>query len=252
MTTSLRSVHVWTRLAWQEVRQRYRRSMLGPFWLTINTGALLVGMGPLYGRLLGQEFASYFPHLAIGLVLWQLMASIINDSTHVFIAAEPLIKQVQLPLGIHVLRMIWRNAILFAHNAVIVAAVLALYGPGFRWTILLSVFGIAAILVNALWLGTLLGLLSARFRDFPLITTMLVQLGFFLTPVLWTRGQLGPYEWVVRLNPLAHFLEVVRTPLLGTVPPALSWAVVAGVTVAGSAVSLLLFARYRWRIAYWL
>ncbi len=60
-------VRVWSLLGWQEVRQRYRRSILGPFWLTLSTGAMVAAMGPLYGRLLNQDVASYFPYLAISL-----------------------------------------------------------------------------------------------------------------------------------------------------------------------------------------
>jgi lipopolysaccharide transport system permease protein len=56
--TGLTSIHVWPLLAWYEIRQRYRRSALGPFWLTISTGILVAGMGPLYGRLFGQEVSS--------------------------------------------------------------------------------------------------------------------------------------------------------------------------------------------------
>src|SRR3989304_5582475 len=119
METGLRDVHVWTMLAWQEIRQRYRRSTLGPFWLTISTAAMVGGMGPLYGLIFGQDLSWYFPYLAIGFVVWQLMASIINDSTQVFIGADQFIKQIKMPFSIHVLRMVWRNAIIFAHNSVI-------------------------------------------------------------------------------------------------------------------------------------
>ena len=252
METGLRDVHVWTMLAWQEIRQRYRRSTLGPFWLTISTAAMVGGMGPLYGLIFGQDLSWYFPYLAIGFVVWQLMASIINDSTQVFIGADQFIKQIKMPFSIHVLRMVWRNAIIFAHNSVIVLLALIFFLPAWKWTILLSLFGLLAILVNGIWLGTLLGLLCARFRDIPPIVASLVQIAFFLTPVLWTQDQLGRYEFAAAINPLTHLLEVVRRPLLGAVPSAASWGVVAGVTVIGFGVTLLLFASYRWRIAYWL
>src|ERR1700704_5709966 len=79
------SVHVWPTLAWHEIRLRYRRSVLGPLWLTISTGCLIAGMGPLYGRLFGQELNSYFPHLAVSFVVWILIANLINEACTSFI-----------------------------------------------------------------------------------------------------------------------------------------------------------------------
>jgi ABC-2 type transport system permease protein len=242
---------VWFMLGWQEIKHRYRRSMLGPFWLTISAGALIGGMGPLYGKLFGQDIASYFPYLAIGFVLWQLMSAILIDSGQVFIGAEQFIKQVKLPLTVHVLRMIWKNMIIFAHNLVIVAAVLAFYPPALQWSLLLVPAGMLAIAVNGIWIAIFLGMLSARFRDVPLLVTSLIQVFFFLTPVMWKSEMLGRHQWATDLNPFYHFLEVVRAPLLGLPVNPLSWPVVLGVTVFGFVFTLALFGRFRPRIAYW-
>ena len=239
-------------LGWSEIRQRYRRSALGPFWLTISTGILVAGMGPLYGRLFGQEVGSYFPFLAIGFIVWQLIASLVNDSGQVFIAAEQYIKQVRMPFTIHVLRMVWRNAIIFAHNFVIVILVLVAFVPAWNWRLLMALPGLILVLINGIWLALLLGMLCARFRDIPQIVTSIVQVAFFLTPVMWRKEMLGRYQWAADVNPLYHLIEIVRAPLLGQSPAGLSWVIVAMLTVAGFAVTMPLFARYRARIAYWI
>ncbi len=239
-------------LGWSEIRQRYRRSALGPFWLTISTGILVAGMGPLYGRLFGQEVGSYFPFLAIGFIVWQLIASLVNDSGQVFIAAEQYIKQVRMPFTIHVLRMVWRNAIIFAHNFVIVILVLVAFVPAWNWRLLMALPGLILVLINGIWLALLLGMLCARFRDIPQIVTSIVQVAFFLTPVMWRKEMLGRYQWAADVNPLYHLIEIVRAPLLGQSPTSLSWMVMAMLTFGGFAVTLPLFARYRARIAYWI
>lgn len=244
-------VHLWSTLGWQEIRQRYRRSILGPFWLTISTGALIAGMGPLYGKLFGQDIATYFPYLAVSFITWSLIASLINECSNAFIAAEGYIKQIKLPLSIHILRVVWKNLIVFAHHLLIIVVVLAFYQPTPGWYMLQAPLGVFMIAVNGLWLGLLLGLLCARFRDIPLIIASVVQVGFFLTPVMWRVGTLGTLEWVAQINPLFHFLEIVRTPLLGSSASPLSWGVVALITVVGYAVTLLAFSRFRARIAYW-
>jgi lipopolysaccharide transport system permease protein len=245
------SIHVWPMLGWQEIRLRYRRSTLGPIWLTISTGALIAAMGPLYGRLLGQNIGSYYPYLAIGYVVWIFVSSVINDACTVFINAEGLIKQIRMPLTVHVLRMVWRNWIILLHNFIIVAIVLAFFPPPISWELLFVPLGLAAIALNGIWIGLVLGTLCSRFRDVSQLVGSIVQVAFFLTPVLWHPAALGEYGWVAAWNPLTHFLDIVRAPLLGYPIDVRSLAIVVGVTVSGFTAALLLFARYRARIPYW-
>ena len=247
------STHVWPMLGWQEVRQRYRRSVLGPFWLTISTAIMVLAMGPLYGKLFNQDISSYFLYLALGLVAWQLVAQTINESCTAFIGAENFIKQVRMPLSVYVLRIVWRNFIVFFHNMVFVAAVLLYYQPGTLWPALLWLpVSLLAIFLNGLWFGVTIGLICARFRDIPQIVGNVVQVAFFLTPVLWQSHMLGRHAWVNDLNPFFHFVEIVRAPLMGLPVPLATWGAVTGITAAGSIVMILLFARYRARIAFWI
>lgn len=244
-------IYVWPTLGWLEIKQRYRRSVLGPFWLTISTGLMLAFMGPLYGKMFGQPVAGYFAYLAISFVVWILVSGLINDSCTAFIQAEGYIKQTKLPLTVHVMRTVWKNFLIFAHNAVIVVLVLLFVRPGLDWHLLLVPLAVLTIFVNGIWSGILLGLICARFRDIPPIVSSLVQVAFFLTPVFWTPDMLGRHQWAADLNPLFHFMEIVRRPLMGQDPSLLSWGVVLAITVAGFVLMLALFQRFRARIAYW-
>jgi ABC-type polysaccharide/polyol phosphate export permease len=252
LKSGIGSIYIWPMLGWQEIRQRYRRSFLGPFWLTISTGILVGGMGPLYGRLFGQDVSAYFPYLAISLVVWFLISNTVNELCMAFIGAEGFIKQIKLPLTIHVLRGIWKNLIIFAHNLVIVALVLFFYPPPLSWHLLLFPVALFVLAVNALWVGILIGLMCARFRDIPQIITSLMQVALFLTPVMWKADMLGRNMFAAQLNPIFHFLEIIRQPLLGGGVPVLSWTVVACITLGGYIVSISVFARFRARIAYWI
>jgi ABC-type polysaccharide/polyol phosphate export permease len=244
-------IHVWPMLGWQEIRQRYRRSRLGPFWLTISTAVLIAGMGPLYGRLLGQDIGGYFGYLAASFVTWLFFANLLNEACVTFIAAEGYIKLVKLPLSVHVLRTVWRNLIIYAHYLPILLAVYPFVPPESPACLLLVPLGILFVAVTAVWLGLFLGMLCARFRDIPPIVGSVVQVLFFLTPVLWQASMLGSQQWVAQINPLFHFLEIIREPLLGRPPALLSWAVAAVTTILGWTATLALFAKFRARIAYW-
>ncbi len=247
----LASIHVWPVLGWQDVKQRYRRSMLGPFWITISTGIMIAIMGPLYGKLFGQDFNSYFAFLTVGFVLWQLVAQSINDACTSFMAAESYIKQVRLPLSIHVLRVVWKNIIFFLHNMLVVVLVLVILDVPVNASLLLFPLGVLACAINAFLYGMLLGVISARFRDIPIIMMNVVQAAFFLTPIMWQPSMLGRHEWSVNLNPLYHFIEIMRAPLLGASPNPLSWPLVGAITLAGCALAIATLSRYRARVPYW-
>ncbi|MFM9970237.1 MAG: ABC transporter permease [Burkholderiales bacterium] len=248
----LKSTNIWAMLAWQEIKQRYKRSIIGPLWLTISTAVLIGAMGPLYGRLFSQDTSAYLPHLAVSYIIWALISNLLNECCNAFINAESLIKQVKLPLTTHVLRVVWRNFIVFGHQSLVFIFVLIIFPPRLSFDLLLVPLGIGLLLINAVWVGILLGSLCARFRDIPPIISSFVQVAFFLTPVLWQASSLGHYAWVVNFNPLYHAIEVIRAPLLSAVQfPWVSLAVSLLMAILGLALTLAFFTKYRARIAYW-
>jgi lipopolysaccharide transport system permease protein len=242
---------LWGTLGWHDIRQRYRRSLIGPFWLTLSMGIMVGTLGVLYSGLFRQPIRDYMPHLALGFIVWGLISSLILESGTAFVTAQAVIRQVRSPLSVHVFRTIWRNLIIFGHNFlvyVVVAAALGIWpGPA----ALLALPGLLLICLNGLWTGLLLGLLCARFRDIQSLVANFVQILFFLTPIIWKADQLGNRIGLARLNPFYHLVEIVRLPLLGQVPDWTSWAASIGVTLAGWATTLGLYARFRGRIAYW-
>lgn len=251
LKSGIGSIYIWPMLGWLEIKQRYRRSVLGPFWLTLSSGVMIAGMGPLYSRLFNLDLSTYLPFLATSLILWTMITGLINESCQVFIAAEGFIKQIKLPYTVHVMRVIWRNMIIFAHNLIVIAVVLLIFPPSWGWHLLLFPLAILLIAVNAIWLGLLLGLLCARFRDIPPIVGSLLQVTFFLTPVMWKPEMLGRYQWTLAWNPLHYFLEIVRAPLLGQAFDPQIWAGAAVITIGGYALMLAMFSRFRARIPYW-
>ena len=250
-----RASHLWGLLGWQDIRRRYRRSVLGPFWLTISMGVLVAALGTLYGALLKVESAVYVPYLALGFIVWTLVSGLITDGCTAFISAESIIKQTNVPLSVHVYRMVWRNLIIFFHNAAIFVVVAALFAVWSGWTGLLALPGLVLLCLNGIWVGLLLGIVSARFRDVPPIAASVVRILFFVTPIIWMPdlmpGRALMLAVVLDFNPFFHFVEIVRAPLLGQAPDLVSWLAATGIAIGGWAVTFALFRRYRRRIAYW-
>lgn len=238
-------------LAWLEIKHRYRRSLLGPLWLTLSTALFIAGMGSLYGVLFGQSRAQYIHYLSVGLVVWLFIAGLINDACQTFIGAEGFVRQTRLPLSVHALRVVCRNVLVLLHNFVIVIAVSAYFRPAWDWGLLTVPAGILVIAVNGLAWSLLLGLTSARYRDIPQIIASLVQLLFFITPIFWRPEMLTDHQWVAHWNPIFHLIEIVRAPVLGNAVPAESWGIAFAMTGAIWLIAFGLFARFRTRIAYW-
>ena len=251
LANGARLVHSWVILGWHDIRLRYRRSKLGPFWLTISMGILVGALGTVYGALLRADNPGYIPHLALGLIYWGLISNLVTDGCTTFVRAQAIIREVNLPLSIHVYRVVWRNLLILCHNAVIFIVVAFVFSLPPSWVWFLALPGLLLVCATGVWVCLLLGLVSARFRDVPPIVSSIMRISFFLTPIIWMPEMWPHRATFLDANPFYHYLEVVRAPLLGRAPQCLSWLTVVGITIVGSLATLGVFRRFRRRIAYW-
>lgn len=242
---------LWSTMGMQDIRHRYRRSVIGPFWLTISMGVMVAALGLLYGAIFRQELQDYLPYLAAGFVCWGLISALILNGTSAFIASEGLIKQLTAPLSVHVYTVVWSSLLIFLHNVWIYFVVAFIFGKMPGLVVLLVIPAVGVLLINGLWMGLLLGLLSTRFRDIPQIVASVVQVMFFLTPVIWKPEMLPERALILDLNPLYYLVEIVRAPLLGQVPSLQIMLGVAVMTIGGWTLALVFYTTYRWRLAYW-
>lgn len=244
---------LWTLLGWYDVRRRYRRSVFGPLWTTLSMAILVAALGTLYTKLFNRTPEVYIPHLALGFLTWTLLANIITGSCQSFIAAERYIKEIRVPLSTFVYRTIFLNLIVFLYQSLVYVVVAILFDikPGPAG--LLAVPGFLLIILNALWIGLVLGILATRYRDIVEIVSNIIRILFFLTPILWLPDMMGGGRSVLLdFNPFYHFVELLRAPLLGSAPHALAWLVAGGTAALGCPLALWIFARFKSRVAYWL
>ncbi|HTW52974.1 MAG TPA: ABC transporter permease [Stellaceae bacterium] len=242
----------WTRLAHQDMRMRYRGSVIGPFWQTLTTGIMIGSMGVIYAKLFHTEMKEYLPMLACGLISWQLVAGLITESCGAFDAVRGIIQQVRLPFFLHAFRLVYRNILLFLHSFVIIPIVLFIFPHPIEPMRLVELIpAMVLIAVNGVATSIILGMICARFRDVPLIVANIVQVTFFLTPIVFTPSALGDKVWLAYGNPLFAAVDVMRAPLLGQPTAPYSWAMLLFTTVLSSGISFLFFVRFRGRIAYW-
>jgi lipopolysaccharide transport system permease protein len=249
---SVASWRLWTLLGWLEVRQRYARSRLGPFWLTISMGVMIASIGVVYGTLFGQKMSEYLPFLAVSLVMWGSFSQIVIEGSSAYINSSAYIRQTSTPKLIYMLQVVWRNLVILAHNFLIVILLLAIFGVKSWATLPVFIPALILYMVNALWIAMVAGLLSARFRDLPQIIGAFMQIAFYVTPIIFRPNSLSRFSFVVEFNPLAYMIDLVREPLVGQVPSALTWAVTGSMAVFGWFLALALTGRYLKRLAYWI
>jgi lipopolysaccharide transport system permease protein len=241
----------WT-LAFLDIRLRYRGSMLGPFWLTLSTGAMVAAMGVLYSELFHISLHEYLPFLTVSLVLWGFISTLFSEACYSYVANDGVIRTIRIPFTLCAARTVLRNLVVLAHNIVIVAAVdlFVRTSPGLAG--LLAIPGLALWIIDALAIVIILGALCARFRDIPPIVASVVQMSFFVTPVLWKPQLVTSYQWLLPVNPFYDLLEMIRGPLLGEIPSATAYAAGLGYSLLLCAAAWFLFARVRGRIAFWI
>jgi lipopolysaccharide transport system permease protein len=238
-------------LARLDIRNRYRGSVLGPFWMTASTAIMVAGIGLLYATLFKMPLREYLPWLAVSLLVWNTINQMVADSCMSFIGAEGVIRQVPLPYSVHVLRFVMRNAIVAAHSLPLIAVVLVGTGniPGPEAILVLP--GLALLALNACAVGLFLGMICARFRDIPQIVTNVMQLAFFLSPVLWKPQLLEGLAVWLPLNPFYVLMETVRGPLVEGGAPPLIWIAALAYTALACGGAFAFFVRFRGRIAFW-
>ncbi|WNV74787.1 ABC transporter permease [Geodermatophilus sp. DSM 44513] len=250
---------LWGHLGWQDIKQRYRRSVLGPIWITISMAVTALALGVLYAGLFGLELSVMLPHVLVGFIVWGFISGCILEGADVFIANEGLIKHLPSPLSVHVYRLVWRQTLLFAHNTIVYLVMLLVFPQPLHWTALAVFPAVLLLMANGAWVALLLGVVTTRFRDLNPITQSVVQLMFFLTPIVWIYDELvnspnpdiAARARLAEFNPFLHFVEIVRAPLLGQDQQLRHWVVVGVITVLGWALTMVVVRRYRSRVSYW-
>lgn len=239
-------------MAWSDVRARYKRSVLGPFWMTVSTAIGVVGLGFVWSALFKMDRATYVPSLTIGLILWQFMSSTVSEATSVFIKQSNIIRNLNLPISLHAAQLLLRQLINLAHTAPLFFVVAFVFGTPMSLSSLMALPYFILVVTNIYWMILLVGILGARFRDLEYFIPMVMPLLMFFTPVMYKADALPPmvarFMWT---NPFADMIEIVRNPLLGQDVPLHLIKINLAMLLIGGGITLLFFNSKRNRIAFW-
>ena len=240
-------------LAWHDVVSRYRGSLLGPLWITLSMGLMVLGIGVLWGGLFRVPVHEFIPFVAVGIVFFGVVTTTINEGCDTFVQAAGMLSQTALPMFTFVWRTVLRNLINLAHHLAIVAAVLVYGDLWTRANYLGAGLGFVFLVVNVAWVSMLVAIISARFRDIPQAVASITQAAAIMTPVFWLPDRIpARYHLILDLNPFYHLLQAVRAPLLGQAVAPHTYLVLAIMAVVGWVLVFALFANTRRRIVHYL
>ena len=249
----MRNANLAAMLGYQDVRQAYRRSVVGPFWITGGMAVQIASMGLVFGIIFKTPMETYLPFLASSIIIWGFMAGVIVDGCQSLIAAESIIKQLRIPFYVHILRNVWKQLLTLGHNVVILPFVFLAVLKGFNWSLALFIPGLLILVANLTWISFLLAALSARYRDIPQAVASVMTIMFFVSPVMWQPSLIpsGTAHLLLGLNPLYHLLQIVRLPLLGQNPTIENWVLALSFLGLGWTCTALVISKVKNQIAYW-
>ncbi len=246
---------MWTYMAFADIKRRYRRTLIGPFWTTLSLAIFITSMGLLFSLLWHTNIKTFLPYFASGYICWMFFSSMITEGCQTFVSAEGLLKQVALPYGSFAWLVVARSFLIFLHQFVIYIVVAILFHVTVNAYTLLVIPGFLLLIVSGSWISMLLGLFCARYRDIQQVVGSLLQISMFVTPIFWPEKQLGhsvKAYILVNGNPLYHYVSIVRQPLLGQEPKLLSWVIVSIITVCGWLLTLYIMSRKQRKLIFWL
>ena len=195
---------LWT-LSIRDVQIRYKQSLLGASWAIIQPLATSGVATIVFGKILGLangSLTSYFLEVYPAMILWTLFAAIINAASGSLINNAGMLSKVYFP------RLVFPISAVFSPLLDSIIASLVLIGfmliKGHQITasfILLPILLTITILI-ALGIGILLAALTAVYRDFKIIIPFMMQLLFFLTPILYKLELSDNWLKAISLNPM--------------------------------------------------
>lgn len=247
-------LRVGSHLGFQEVKQINRRSRLGQWWITLGTATLIGTIGFVFGLIFRVDVQTYLPYLAIGIVLWNYLSGQLSEASFVLIQSEALIKQLTLSPWVYATKVSAKMILMFGHNLLIIPVVLLATGNYPTLAILLLLAAVPVIVLTLNSLGMLLAIVSLRFRDVPPMVGSILNVLFYLTPVMWFADSIKSSlaHFLLGLNPFYHLVQIFRLPLLGELPTPENWLISISMCVVVSITANLVVARNRKRLVFWI
>ncbi len=244
---------LWQNFALDEIQNRYRRSVLGLAWIGVSYLFFVLVIVLFFRGLSAADPLMFLVHVSIGFTAFTFMVGNITDGCDVYRSATAWIKSTSLPYSIYIYKSIFRSIFTFVIQIILAFAVIFIAGWRPQIGALMALPALLVYLVNAIWIQMLFGLFATRYRDISHLVSTVTRLLFFATPILWTLGQRGGMvQKIAYINPMTHYIEIFRAPIMGTPIIPHSWIIVIGLTLFGWAITIIASSFMSKRLPFWI
>jgi lipopolysaccharide transport system permease protein len=217
-------------LALKDIRIRYKQTVFGAAWAILQPLMMMVVFTVLFSLLLGRdrmptpEGVPYMVSTYCALLPWQLFATSLITSSQSLVNNSNLITKVYFPRLLIPLATIISSLVDFFLAFILLAVMMLWKGIAPAWNVLFLPLWILLAVVAALSVGLWIAALTVEYRDFRHVIPFVIQVWFFITPVVYTSESIlrkGPpgTDILLGLNPMAGVVEGFRWCLLGAHPP---------------------------------
>lgn len=252
----IKSHFIWLNGGILDVKQKYRRTTIGPFWNTIIVSVFLLGLGPIYSSVFDVNLKLFFPYLSIGFILWTFCSACLQESCTVFQDNSGIIKETDISILCYPARLITKNFVNFLHIVIVIPFVFLFSMKTLTIVGFLFIPGMIIFLIFLICTMFIISLLSARFRDIPPFITAFLQILFFVTPIIWDEARLNNASpilvYVLKLNPILSLFDIIRSPLLGQIPVLENYLIAIFYTAFTFLIASFLYYKYSKKVVYWI
>lgn len=205
-------------LTWRDIKVRYTQTLLGATWAVIQPLAVALALAVFLGRMihLPADNLPYPVFVYSGMVLWQLFAQGLSESSNSVVRNEQLISKAYFPRLLAPLSAILASLLDFAVSLPVLVLFLAYFRIRPTAAVVLFPLFVLPVVLSSLGAGLWLSALNVKFRDVRYTVNFLVQFWFFTTPVAYPISSV-PQRWrlLYELNPMVGALQGFRWALHG-------------------------------------
>lgn len=253
---ALKNPKSWVYPAWLSFAVKYRTSHAGWLWMLAGPAVFIFIIGPLFVRFSHVDVSVFIPHMAVGIVIFTYISTMITGSTSLYRSNKNLLLQGKRFYPLIPLIFIAKAVINFSVTSILIVIVVYYYEVELTAQIFYLIPALLLMLIHSIWISIVFGAMGARYHDFGEAMGAIMRVAFLATPIIWMPNAEGvrgaTMSTYLAVNPIYHVLEPVRAAILGYSAPELNWIVSSIAACAGMIVATFVYKRYSQRIVMWM
>lgn len=193
------------------LKSQHRNNFLGYFWWLLDPLLGIVNYFFVVVIVFGKGGPDYGPYLVVGMVVWRWFSTSIITSSKSIFTKSSIIQQVYLPKAIFPLATTMSQLVNFMFGLIVIAIFFVFFGilPSIHLLWLPVIILLMYIMI--LFIALVVAYCSTYVRDIDMLVKHILQLWFYASPVIWETNLFpSKYDWIIKANPMYHFLEAFR------------------------------------------